>query len=96
MRFSKAIEEVEIKTAKAKIDLIGVGGPSLKKITIQVNGIALHNLCDILGPSKVTTFEVNIDGAVGKLSQNQRCHGHHGRKITLEISKSLLQVGGCN
>ena len=92
--FRKNIKEVEIKTDKANVDMLGVGGPSLKKITIQVRGITFHSFCDVVGPSKVTTFEVKIQNTVGKLSQNQRCHGQQNnkRKITLSISNSLLQV----
>ena len=92
--FRQNIEEVEIKTDKANVDLLGVGGPSLKKMTIQVRGVNFHNFCDVFGPSKVTTFEVNIDGTLGKMSQNQRCHGHqNGRKINLKVSNSQLLVG---
>ena len=94
MTFGNDITEVEIKTDKANVDMLGVGGPSLKKITIQVRGITFHSFCDVVGPSKVTTFEVMIQNTVGKLSQNQRCHGQQNnkRKITLSISNSLLQV----
>ena len=97
MTFRKNIEEVEIKTDKANVDLLGVGGPSLKKMTIQVRGVRVginfHNFCDVFGPSKVTTFEVNIDGTLGKISQNQRCHGHqNGRNINLKVSNSHLLV----
>merc|ERR1711934_1334696 len=35
--FGDNIEEVQIKTERATVDLRGVGGPSLKKLEIQVS-----------------------------------------------------------
>ena len=93
--FRDNIEEVEIATENAMVDLLGVGGPSLKKLAIKVaKGISLHSICDLIGPSKGDTFEVDIDDTIGRLSQNQHCSGGRNgrRKIELQISNSILQV----
>ena len=100
MAFGESIEEVEIKTDKVKVDMVGVGGPSLKKMTIEVKGIKVHNLCDVIaGTSEGTTFEVKLENTVAELSQNQRCSGGQGkRKIALHVSNSILvsrHVGNC-
>ena len=97
MTFRDNIEEVHIKTEKAMADLLGVGGPSLKKLEIQVaKSISLHNICDLIGQSKGNTFEVDIDETIGRLSQNQHCTGGQNgkRKIELQISNSKLLVRG--
>ena len=96
MTFGDNIEEVEIKTEGARVDLLGIAGKSLNRLEIQVQGIDLHNLCDLIGQSKGSTFEVDIEGTIGRLSQNQQCSRGRPqdsrRNIELDISNSKLEV----
>ena len=94
--FHDNIEEVEIKHPEAMVDLLGIGGPSLKKLKVEVKKIDLFSLCDVVGQTKGTTFEVDIENTICELFQNQHCSGGQNgwRKIELQISDSTLVVRG--
>ena len=96
MTFRDSIEEVEIKHPEAMVDLLGIGGPSLKKLKVEVKKIDLFSLCDVVGQTKGTTFEVDIDNTICELFQNQHCSGGKNgrRKIELQITNSILVVSG--
>ena len=96
MTYHDNIEEVEIKHPEAMIDLLVIRGPSLKKLKIKVKRIHLFSLCDVVGQTKGTTFEVDIDSTICELYQNQQCSGgqNGSRKIKLRISDSMLVVRG--
>ena len=97
MTFRDNIEKVEISTKKSTADLLGVSGPSLKKLEIKgAKGVSLHNICGLIGRSKGSTFEVDINDTPNRLYQNQKCSGGRPqdsrRKIELQISNSMLEV----